>query len=635
MILSNESNIKRLAIFFFYDKDGIVDDYITYMLSDLNNNLNELLFVSNGKLINESREKVRLLTDNILERENKGFDVWAYKEGLEYYGWDKLTEFDEIILMNFTMFGPLYAFENMFTEMNNRNLDFWGITKHHGFSFDPFGTIPYGYIPEHIQSSFIAIRNTMFCSEEFQSYWNNMPNVNSYGEAVGKHEAIFTKKFVDMGFISDVYVNTDDLKDDTHYPLMIMPLELVKNRKCPVIKRKSFTNEYYEFINCTLGEPTVQVYEYIENNLDYDVNLIWDNLLRVENMADIKNRMHLNYILPKYNNNEKADALNHDVKKIALILHIYFVDLANYCLEYVKSMPRYADIYITTDTEEKKKAIESIFKELDCNSLNFIVIENRGRDVSALLVGCKKIIMNYDLVCFAHDKKTEQFKPYTIGKSFAYKCFENILGSKAYVNNVIDTFDKNGRLGMIVPPPPNHASFYGIFGTEWGDNYYNTVGLASKMNLRLNINLYKEPIAPLGTMFWVRPKALKKLFDIDWSYEDFPKEPNKYDGTILHAVERLYPFVVQDAGYYTAWTMNDKFAAIELTNLHFMLREISMTVYGTIGHQMGFNVANYNLYNQLSLRKVIKFKLKKYIPVPIWNITKRIYCLFGGEKWLG
>lgn len=35
MILKGNEKIKRLAIYFFYDKDGIVDDYIPYMLNDL------------------------------------------------------------------------------------------------------------------------------------------------------------------------------------------------------------------------------------------------------------------------------------------------------------------------------------------------------------------------------------------------------------------------------------------------------------------------------------------------------------------------------------------------------------------------------------------------------------------------
>lgn len=42
--------MKRLGIFFFYEKNGDVDDFITYYLADLNKNLTELVVVCNGKL---------------------------------------------------------------------------------------------------------------------------------------------------------------------------------------------------------------------------------------------------------------------------------------------------------------------------------------------------------------------------------------------------------------------------------------------------------------------------------------------------------------------------------------------------------------------------------------------------------
>jgi hypothetical protein len=80
--------------------------------------------------------------------------------------------------------------------------------------------------------------------------------------------------------------------------------------------------------------------------------------------------------------------------------------------------------------------------------------------------------------------------------------------------------------------------------------------------------------------------------------------------------------------------MNDKFAAIELTNLHFMIREMSMSIYSTIGHQMGFNIANYNLVSQLSIRKVIKNKMRNKVPRFLWNFMRKVYYISGGKKWL-
>lgn len=632
MKLNQKSQVNRLVIYFFYDADGIVDRYVSYMLADVKKNCSELFVVCNGKLTPEGRETFQQFTPNIMVRKNVGFDVWAYKEALEHYGWDKLAEYDEVVLMNFTIMGPLYPFAEMFAEMNKRDVDFWGITKHHGFSFDPFGTIDCGYIPEHIQSSFICIRQKMLNSIEFQNYWENMPEIKSYGEAVGKHEAIFTKKFEDYGFISDVYINTDDLKPYTHYPLMIEPVELIRNRKCPVFKRKSFSNEYYEFLNACLGEPTVELYEYIKNTFSYDINMIWENILRVDNMADIKNRMHLNYILPR--DSSLFPNTSHHLN-VALVMHIFFEDQIETCIKYADSMPDYADIILTTSSEKNLKKIEQSAKKLSPRKIIVLKIANRGRDVSALLVGAAKYVENYDLICFAHDKKTTQFEPYTIGKSFAYKCFENVLGSKEYVQNIIERFNQEPKLGLIMPPPPNHAAFYGILGTEWGNNYNLASSIAKELNMRVKMDLFKEPIAPLGTMFWFRPKAIDSLIKREWNYTDFPAEPNANDGTILHAIERLYGFAVQDSGYYSAWCMHDKFAAIELTNYHFMLRELTMTLHNTLGYQPGFNLANYNLVDQLSLRKMIKIRIKQILPNSIWEFMRKTYHFFGGKKWVG
>ena len=95
--------MKRVAIYFFYDKDGVVDRYVNYFLEDFKQNLDRLIVVCNGKLTPEGREEFSKYTNEIIVRENKGFDVWAYKEGIEYIGWDNLEKYDELLMINFTI----------------------------------------------------------------------------------------------------------------------------------------------------------------------------------------------------------------------------------------------------------------------------------------------------------------------------------------------------------------------------------------------------------------------------------------------------------------------------------------------------------------------------------------------------
>lgn len=103
MKIQDESSVKRLGIFFFYDAEGVVDDYIPTLLNGFRPYLSEMTIVCNGKL-NEAGEKIlSSYTNNLIVRPNEGFDVWAYKTAMESYGWEKLVSFDEVVLFNATI----------------------------------------------------------------------------------------------------------------------------------------------------------------------------------------------------------------------------------------------------------------------------------------------------------------------------------------------------------------------------------------------------------------------------------------------------------------------------------------------------------------------------------------------------
>lgn len=78
----------------------------------------------NGKLTAQSRKKLGEFTEDILVRKNTGFDVWAYKDGLSYIGWDHLAQYDELVMMNHTIFPTPHSFTSMFDEMEGIEADF-------------------------------------------------------------------------------------------------------------------------------------------------------------------------------------------------------------------------------------------------------------------------------------------------------------------------------------------------------------------------------------------------------------------------------------------------------------------------------------------------------------------------------
>lgn len=565
-------NPKRIAFYSFSDNDGMLDDYILYQVSDLRKNIDHILFISYGKLTQESRKKIDPYVDEIFVCEKEKFDIEAYRKGIEIVGWDKLAEYDELVMINDACFGPVYPFKEAFDWSASQDLDFWGLTTHGEMPVNAYTAHNYEYIPEYIQTSFLVIRNNLLKSREYKDFWKQLPRIMSHKHAVDCYESVFTKVFKDKGYISQVYCNTDDLKKVSYDPVMFLPTEMIKKRRCPVFDRKVFLgyHPYGERDYCTFGEHVSEFIQFIEEETGYDMNMVWDNLLRTCHMEQLKHYCNFNRVLP-------CDySIKNSNSKVLIVIHIYYNDLIGYIVNYLKNSPEYCDILITVSNEKNKKTfIEESQKANLKNSIKFVMIENRGRDVSALLIGSYEEYSYYDLVFFLHDKKTVTVEPQSIGASWQKKCFENLLGTTDYIENIVSLFEKEKRLGMAFPPPPFSTSsvYTWLMSSNWSFNYSDTEKLISDFKLNIPIDPDKEPVAPLGTMFVFRPKALEKLFNgysgDGWKYNDFPKEPNGNDGTLLHAIERGYPYFVQDAGYYVSWILNNNWAQVELQTYYY------------------------------------------------------------------
>lgn len=570
----DDGKARRLGIYFFYDAQGIVDGYVYHFLDGIRPCLCELYIVCNGSVEEAALERFeRYAAGNVLVRENRGLDVGAYRAAIERVGFDRLGDYDELVLMNATVFGPLTPFTEMFASMSVRDLDFWGITSHAGVEGNPFPQNGLKDLPEHIQSHFLVLRKELLRSPSYREYWDSLPEIRTYEDSVSHYECTFTRHFAALGFQWATYTGTEHLAHVSAQPIMTMPAVLVRDRRCPIVKRRCFFQDRSVLLNDTNGDQGREVFEYIRDHLEYDVELIWENLLRTCNHAALRRCLQLDHVLP----DRLVQGGTRPALRVALWMHIYYIDLLPECFRYAGSMPEYADVIVTTDTPEKKRQIVSMFSGLSVRKVEVILIENRGRDNSALLVGCAPFLDEYDVVCFAHDKKVGHLRYEVQGRSFAEHCYRNTLQSKGFVENVVRAFAEEPRLGLLCPPPPYASAYYNTIGIgDWGPNFDNTKELYDRLGLRVPIDRGEEPVAPFGSVFWFRTRALAGLFQYGWRYEDFPEEPVDFDGTFLHAVERIYPFVAQQAGYYSGWLLSSSFASVELTNYHYMLRQLNI-----------------------------------------------------------
>ena len=559
----------RVGIYFFYDKDGIVDDYVYYYIEKLKEFCSELCVVVNGKLTDIGKEKFKELSNKLIIRENVGFDSMAYKEAMESYGYDKLKEYDELILCNFTCFGPVYPFKEMFDEMDKRDCDFWGIARYPRKDVIISKKQDLPYVPEHVMSYFVNIKQNMVASKAFEEYWNNLETAHNYAEAIVFNELRFTKYFEEHGFKSDTLISREVMQRFAENVPTFNPVEIL-NLRCPLVKRRAFISDYSMYTIFGTGAQPRAILDTIQEKTDYDINLIWQNLLRTMKGSELKRNLHLNFLLDEkhFHGNEKELKEN---TKVALMIYSYYEDMADYAYSYAKNLPEWADIYIYVVTENGKKVFEEAFSKLK-NKVHIEIKENRGQLASAVMISAKELFKKYDYVCVTQTKKSTQLRDAVDGEDFCNHCWNGVLKSPEYVLNVIQSFYDNPRLGYACSLPPHWSYFNNLIGHETEENADNMKEILKKFNIPESY-YDSEPIASYGECYWVRGKGYNLLIDYPWKHEDFPEAKlTPKDGCILNALERLNPIFVQVEGYYSAWVMPLSMISVYLDNIYYEYR---------------------------------------------------------------
>ncbi len=279
--------MKRLTIYAFYDPAGLVDDYVVDCVAAIAEYSEKVLFVSNGDVEPSSVRPIADLANvEVVERVNEGLDIWGYKHGLDFFGWSELERYDEVVMMNSTIAGPLYPLSEMFGAMDASDVDFWGLTAHAGEDYDPWNLLPTGRIERHIQSYFMAVRRRMLQSAEFRSYWDTLIPVLSYTDAVARHEAVFTHKFTEHGFRWSTYIDATDLEGISSYPLMFLPEQVLMEKRCPFFKRKALFLEPDDLV-ATQATSTATMIECLDR-LGYDLRRVLPNVIRTNHQSDIR-----------------------------------------------------------------------------------------------------------------------------------------------------------------------------------------------------------------------------------------------------------------------------------------------------------------------------------------------------------
>ncbi|MGJ0508994.1 MAG: rhamnosyltransferase WsaF family glycosyltransferase [Methylocystis sp.] len=225
---------------------------------------------------------------------------------------------------------------------------------------------------------------------------------------------------------------------------------------------------------------------------------------------------------------------------IAVIAHVFYPEILPLLLEKLANINREADLFISTDTEEKKLRLAQETRDWAKGSVEIRVVPNRGRDIAAKFIGFRDVYDRYDLFLHLHTKRSPhggaalaRWRDYLV---------DTLVGSPRIVDSILTLFD-DPRMGVVFPQ--HLFELRGVL--NWGYDYDLVRGLMKRMGVAIDKNLVLE--FPSGSMFWGRSAAFRPLLALGLDFADFPEESGAVDGTLAHAVERVLLMVAESAGY--------------------------------------------------------------------------------------
>ncbi|MEY8462920.1 rhamnan synthesis F family protein [Streptococcus merionis] len=515
--------MKRLLLYIHFNKFNKVSPHVLYQLEKMRPLFEEVIVISNSLVSDEERLSAQLkgLSDRFLQRENKGYDFAAWRDGMAEVGFEQLAAYDSVTIMNDTCFGPLYDMAPIYHRFEqDATVDFWGMTNFRANKqFD-----------EHIQSYFMSFKQHVVASDTFQKFWKSVQDFTDVQDVIDNYETRVTTNLIGAGFQYGVVFDTlnEDTSEMLHPDFSYYNPTAIISKQVPFIKVKAI-------------DANQSIIPYILNEIgtktDYPVELI------VSYMSQIS-RPDFNYLLAhKYLPKDELPVL--EDTKVAVHLHVFYTDLLTEFLEEFKAFRFPYDFFITTDNEDKKIEIEAIIADYKMSAQIFVT-GTVGRDVLPMLK-LKKQLSQYDIIGHFHTKKSKE-ADFWAGESWRKELIQMLVQP---ANQILSQITQKEDLGIVIADIPTFFRFNRIVNA-WNEHQIapEMNDLWEKMCLKKEIDFQAIDtfVMSYGTFCWFKYEALKPLFDLNLTDQDVPSEPLPQN-SILHAIERLLIYVAWDQSY--------------------------------------------------------------------------------------
>ena len=162
---------------------------------------------------------------------HKGSDFGSWQILINHIGWQTIMGYDEMIICNDSIYGPMSNMDDIFDYMELKDYDFWGLTENYHSNY-------------HLDSYFMVFKNDILKHPKFHEFWNSIIPTQGHKS----YESILTPFLTELGFSGNSYIKNYKKEDQLAYPM-----HLLKFNRMPFIRVKTLSEPEENLRQSLLG----------------------------------------------------------------------------------------------------------------------------------------------------------------------------------------------------------------------------------------------------------------------------------------------------------------------------------------------------------------------------------------------
>ena len=520
--------MERILLYVHFNKCNHISGHVFYQLEQLKPLFSKILLISNSSLSNEDKCRLRedLGISDLLERDNRGFDFAAWRDGINWLGFDTLQNSDSLTLMNDTCFGPLWDLAPIYQHFEeDLQVDFWGMTNFRKTR----------YFEEHLQSYFVIFKQSVLKDKAFREFWSQVEDFADVQDVIDHYETQFTKRFVEAGFRYQSLLDTRQevarelLHPDFSY---YKPLRILE-AKVPFLKVKALT-----------GNPFLARYllEELETNSSYPTSLIREHLFYHfgPDLPCLLQDKYLSQSTSSYRTNQS----------VLLHIHVTNFPIFQQYQEKLFSLASQYQYLVTTNLPEMLKQLQTALAHLDDKVQ--IVLSQKSHALLAMLEQ-KEILQNY--VYIGHLSTHRIMENQAVFDQAMRSDLINMMVD--YADASIEALEQESAVGLVIPDLPRLVRD-GLFESEPPLPSLTAVWQEAGLHKSFDFMTAPSLTRVYGGFLWFKYSALTSLFQMK-SLESLPSSEQELSDVLEHLL------------VYIAWDSHYDFKIMPLSSLPSLL----------------------------------------------------------------